>query len=748
MLSRLHQHLYTRRVPRYMIIEESPSVKRARRKRAYWTTGMATLLLSLILGASVVNAQPPAAAEPSAVAQQTATLADLGGGALLFRTGQQGAYTPAVTQSTKASMNISGMLARVTVTQTFKNHTDRWQEAVYAFPLPDQAGVDSMRIVIGEREIEGVIQERQKARKVFEKAKASGKKASLVEQQRPNMFTNAIANIGPGEQVDVEIRYLQLVSYEHGRFSVRFPMTITPRYIPGKHPDDVQLETAEFSTGQHGWADRTDQVPDAEFITPLQRPDGPQQPGENSISIEGRIDLGMPMQAISSAYHQLALQRSEHHYRFSLSEGEVAMNQDFVLTWQPLVGSEPEAAVFSETFEGDTYALLMVVPPYFSANEAPALTNLPKEQIFVIDTSGSMGGVSIEQARASLHVALDRLKPSDAFNIIEFNSITRSFSPQPVSASASNLAQARRMVDALRADGGTEMLPALKRAMTQMSTNSETAVSQIVFITDGAVGNEQALFSSIAQHLGDRRLFTVGIGSAPNSHFMRKASQFGRGSFTHIGKVSEVQEKMDALLSKLERPVITDLQIAWPVSATTEDYPAALPDLYNGEPLMLSTRLSGELVTGSELTASISGRSGDQQWQRELLIMGTERESVGISSLWARRKIESLLDSRSLGATEDTIRPRVLKVALKHKLMSPYTSFVAVEKRRSRPRQEGLDSSAVPNARPKGQAPQTFAYPQGSTEARISFIWAGLLLITALVFRAAVRQEQRYVLRA
>ncbi len=748
MLSRLHQQIYTRRVPRYMIIEESPSVKRARRKRAYWTTGLLTLALSLLLGVSVVNAQQASADELAEGNEQHTTLSELGGGALLFRTKQHGAYTPAVTQGSKASMNINGMLARVTVKQSFTNHTDRWQEAVYAFPLPDQAGVDSMRIVIGDREIEGVIKERQKARKVFENAKAAGKKASLVEQQRPNMFTNAIANIGPGEQVDVEISYLQSVSYEHGRFSVRFPMTITPRYIPGEASNDSDIETNVFTTGQHGWADATDQVPDAEFITPQQRPDGQHKPGENSISIEGRIDLGMPMQAISSAYHQLALQRSEHHYRFSLSEGEVAMNQDFVLTWQPLVGSEPEAAVFSETFEGDTYALLMVVPPYFSPNEASTLTNMPKEQIFIIDTSGSMGGVSIEQARASLHVALDRLKPRDTFNIIEFNSVTRSFSPQPVSATASNLAQARRMVDSLNADGGTEMLPALKRAMTQASANNETVVSQIVFITDGAVGNEQALFSSIAEHLGERRLFTVGIGSAPNSHFMRKASQFGRGSFTHIGNVSEVQEKMDGLLSKLERPVITDLQIGWPASASTEDYPAALPDLYNGEPLMLSTRLEGELVSGSELTASIQGRNGDQLWQRDLLIMGTDRESAGMATLWARRKIESLLDSKSLGATEQSIRPKVLKVALAHKLMSPYTSFVAVEKRRSRPRQDALDSSAVPNARPKGQVPQTFAYPQGSTEARISFIWAALLLITALVFRAAVRQEQRHVLRA
>ncbi|MEM8499600.1 MAG: marine proteobacterial sortase target protein [Pseudomonadota bacterium] len=748
MLSRLHQQIYTRRVPRYMIIEESPSVKRARRRRAYWTTGLVTLVLSLLLGVTVVNAQQLPQTKAEVDTPQTATLNELGGGALLFRTEQHGAYTPAVTQSTKANMNINGMLARVTVKQRFKNHTDRWQEAVYAFPLPDQAGVDSMRIVIGDREIEGVIKERQKARKVFEKAKATGKKASLVEQQRPNMFTNAIANIGPGEQVDVEISYLQSVSYEHGRFSVRFPMTITPRYIPGNALNNSDIETAVFATGQHGWADATSQVADAQFITPQQRPDGQHTPGENTISIEGRIDLGMPMQAINSAYHQMALQRSEHHYRFSLSEGEVAMNQDFVLTWQPLVGSEPEAAVFSETFEGDTYALLMVVPPYFSANEASTLTNMPKEQIFIIDTSGSMGGVSIEQARASLHVALDRLNPRDAFNIIEFNSVTRSFSPQPVLASPSNLAQARRMVDSLQADGGTEMLPALKRAMTQVSAKDDTVVSQIVFITDGAVGNEQALFSSIANHLNDRRLFTVGIGSAPNSHFMRKASQFGRGSFTHIGDVSEVQEKMDALLSKLERPVITDLHIDWPVSAATEDYPAALPDLYNGEPLMLSTRLEGELPTGSELTASIRGRSADQLWRRELLIMGNDRESPGVATLWARRKIESLLDSKSLGATEQTIRPKVLKVALAHKLMSPYTSFVAVEKRRSRPRHDALDSSAVPNARPKGQVPQIFAYPQGSTEARISFVWAALLLITALVFRAAVRQEQRYVLRA
>ena len=759
MLTRWHHTIFPRRLPRYLIIQEAPSVLRARRRQRT-ALGIVLLLLSgMLAGVQLANAQnqqelPLMAA--SDIEGSLVTMADVGAGTLLFKTQRAGRYTPALSQSSNADIHVHGMTARVVLSQQFKNHTDQWQEGIYTFPLPDNAAVNAMRIVIGDRIIEGEIAEKQKARKIYNKAKASGKKASLVEQQRPNMFTNSVANIGPGEEVRVEITYLQAIAFQSGQFSLRLPMTVTPRYMPGKPLselsqgdelyDSALSRTVQTNTAT-GWAQNTSEVLDAALISPPQMPPGAnQRPGGNTMHIQGTLDLGMSLRSINSAYHQIALSRTGNSYEFSLSDTSVSMTQDFVLNWRPQLGNEPEAAVFTEAIGDDSYATLMLLPP--QAQAGGSATPMHKEQIFIIDTSGSMGGVSIEQARASLSSALNRLNENDWFNIIEFDSNTRLFSPIPVQANIHNLARALRMVNSLQADGGTEMLPALQAAMRHNSSaahgREDGRLRQIVFITDGAVGNEQALFAAIHQQLGNSRLFMVGIGSAPNSHFMRKASQFGRGTFTHIGDVNEVSEKMQALFSKLESPAVSNLRIEWPSGIQTEDYPAMLPDLYHGEPLVLSSKISGGLPEGSELNVLITGEASHTAWQRELKVSATAKAHEGTATVWARRKIASLLDQQVM--TGKSARNEVLPLALEHKLLSPFTSFVAVEKQRSRPAAEPLDSNALANAKPKGQTPQQFAFPKGSTSARVSFAWSVLLLLMLAVIRRSMNAEQRYVL--
>ncbi len=234
-------------------------------------------------------------------------------------------------------------------------------------------------------------------------------------------------------------------------------------------------------------------------------------------------------------------------------DGPVPADRDFELHWTPDVGRAPGAAVFVEPKDGKTYALVMLVP---NAPDA-SLPRMPREATYIIDTSGSMAGTSIVQAKAALLYALDRLAPGDRFNVIEFNSRARPLFDVPMPVDPATLGRARSFVSGLKADGGTEMREALTLALR--APKVEGFVRQIVFLTDGAVGNENELFALIRERLDDRRLFTVGIGSAPNSHFMTKAAQFGRGTFTYIGDTREVQEKMAALFRKLESPVLTDV---------------------------------------------------------------------------------------------------------------------------------------------------------------------------------------------
>jgi Ca-activated chloride channel family protein len=356
--------------------------------------------------------------------------------------------------------------------------------------------------------------------------------------------------------------------------------------------------------------------------------------------------------------------------------------------------------------------------------------------IYIIDTSGSMDGVSIKQARESLLFALDQLEPKDRFNLIAFNSVTAMLFEQAVPASHDNIQLARRAVSRLKSGGGTEMLPALQKALADSAP--EGFVRQLVFITDGAVGNETALFETIDKQLGSSRLFTVGIGSAPNSYFMRKAAEFGRGTFTHIGQVSDVQQKMTALFEKLNSPVVTDISVSWPGGQHVESYPSRIPDLYIGEPLLLSIKtpdLRGEIV--------IKGKTAGNDWKQSIRVDQVQDHS-GVATLWAREKIESLLDEKMTGRDPAEVRLDVLDVALTHQLVSPYTSFVAVEQVVSRPQLQGLASKPVLNAQPKGQGAQSYAYPQTATHALQSFLWGLLLLLMAVVLKRCMNKEVEY----
>lgn len=633
---------------------------------------------------------------------------------LYMRDLADGRITAAPQLDTEVQMDISGMISRVVVRQRFRNSSQGWQEGIYVFPLPDTAAVDHMRLWIGERFIEADIEEKQQAEQIYREARSDGRQAGLVRQERSNVFTTSVANIAPQDEIVVEIEYQQHVHYEQGEFSLRFPMVVAPRYIPGTR---LSGEISGFSGT--GWGQNTDQVPDASRITPHVT-DGPDSL-ENQLSLQVNLDAGMPLAVIDSPYHPVDVSElAEGEYRITLKHGAVRANRDFQLNWRANLGQEPGSAWFVE-HRTDTaaghYGLLMLVPP--AAEQVSQ--DVSRELILVVDTSGSMHGPSLEQAREALALALERLQPGDSFNIIQFNHSTHGLFDRARPASGDNLRRAQDYVSGLKADGGTEMLPALELALDAESPGQ--ALRQLVFITDGAVGNERELFHLIRQELGDSRLFTIGIGSAPNSHFMTRAAEAGRGSFTYIGQVGEVQEKMQRLFNKLESPALTDIELDW--GQDVQQWPARVSDLYAGEPVLVSVR-SDQPLSGLHLR----GMLGGQPWSRDLQLRGGG-VSAGLHVLWARKQIHELMANQDHDAGE--IRKTIVELARAHHLVSPYTSLVAVDKTPVRPAEAELVSKAMPVHLPHGwSAEKVFGrLPRTATSAQLQFIIGLLSLLLA-----------------
>jgi Ca-activated chloride channel homolog len=654
---------------------------------------------------------------------------ELGHGTLLFKHARQ--YRKAAQLNIDVVMNITGMINRVSVTQSFSNTTDDWQEGIYVFPLPENAAVDHMRLRIGERVIEGQIKEKQEAKKVYQQAKKQGKQAALTEQERPNIFTTSVANIGPHETVKVEIEYQQIVDYDNGAFSLRFPMVVGPRYIPGK-------QRIEGFAGT-GWALNTDQVADAARITPPVLPPGSQR--KNKVSLKINLDAGLTLEKIHSPYHDIEVDKQAGHYEIQLKQETTLANRDFELIWKPHASDAPKAALFTEEMNGDTYALIMMVPPTVEKTET-----LSKEIIYVIDTSGSMGGQSIVQARAALELALTRLKPGDRFNVIQFNSFTSKLFNHAESVNSTTLKQALNYVRGLEAGGGTEMATALHAALANQS--NANSLRQIIFMTDGSIGNEQALFEIIQNELGRSRLFTIGIGSAPNSHFMQRAANFGRGTNTHIGKLDEVQTRMQNLFEKIENPVLKDITIDWDqinntaknIAPNIESWPQKISDLYRGEPLLITAKadqLPNEI--------NISGDVANNNWSSKLKLTGGQHRQ-GISTLWARNKIAALMEQKR-DAEFESIKQLIIDTALEHHLVSKFTSLVAVDITPVRPLDKTLDSHAIPTHLPAGwDHKKVFGqpFPATATDARLNFI-IGMLLILFTSILVLCLHGRRYL---
>jgi len=649
------------------------------------------------------------ASAPLAAQQQLGALTsierpqDLGSGTLALA--WHGEMLAAPQLQADYEIDVGGVLARAHLRQTFENTTGEWLEGVYVFPLPDGAQVDRLELVVGGRRIAAVIREREQARAQYAQARSQGQRAGLLESDRPNLFTTSVANIGPGERVTVEIAWQQSVRYDEGSFTLRLPLVVGPRYVPHEQAAREPL--------------------DARRISPIVRsaqPDGHTAAPVNAVHIAVRLDAGMPLSDVRSRYHEvIQTLLSSTSREITLAGASVPADRDFVLEWRA-AAAQPTTALFTEHLQGGDYSLLQFFPP--QGLRAPQLA---RDIVLVIDTSGSMDGTSIEQARQALLFALGRLTPADRFNIIRFASDTQLLHPGLVAASPDQLQRATRYVHGLTSGGGTEMYHAVNAALRQFDDLPSERVRQVVFMTDGNIGNEEALFDLIRTLLGNARLYTVGIGSAPNGYFMASAARYGRGTHTFIADVGEVAERMTALFDKIAAPVLTDIEIEWPDGGAREVYPQRLTDLFAGEPMLVAIR--GTLPE----TITMRGRMAGSPWSQQLS-GASAAQQPGIGRYWAGQRIANLLETRHRREPGDPIYDAVVDTALTHNVVSRYTSLVAIEDAAARAPGEALRAAAVPIDLPAGWQASGIGtrLPATATSARFSIALGLSLLLGAL----------------
>jgi len=626
-----------------------------------------------------------------AQAQEMTTLDKNEGAGLLLKTATPGTYAIVPAVKSEVRITVTGPIVRTTVTQTFHNSTGRCVEGLYVYPLPELSAVDTLKMTIGSRVIVGEIREREQARKEYEQAKSEGRKAALVEQQRPNVFTTSVSSVMPDDDVVIEIAYQEMARYENDEYRLRFPMVVAQRYSPVRTTAQIIEKAVPICCTE-----------------------------ASHVALTVDLQPGYSVRNIASAQQVKSETLGNRHYRVTVDSTTLNADHDFELSWQPDLGTNPEATVLTEKLGEETYALIMVTPP------ARSSVRLPRETIFIIDSSGSMEGASMQQAKVALLLALDDLKSGDKFNIIDFDSDARPLFSDSKFADASSIAEAKSFVEKITADGGTEMLKALQLAMPEHPTTSSGTVRQVIFMTDGQVSNEQELFSFIHARLGESRLFTVGIGAAPNSHFMRNAARFGRGTFTYIGDVQQVQERMSELFAKLDAPVMTSIAVH-SNDSIAESWPERIPDLYRGEPLVVAMR-----VHDANAKITLHGSIGNEAWSKELTLpAAVDNTNDGIARLWGREKIESLMDRITDGNNPNGVEAAVIAVALQHHLVSQYTSLVAIDQT-----PQGINASCKAEPLPTANAPDhddAGTLPQTATPAALLLLIGASLTAVALI---------------
>jgi Ca-activated chloride channel family protein len=586
---------------------------------------------------------------------------------VLDSTGKQRGFCPL--RHTDVRAKVTGFLARVNVTQEFENPFDQKIEAVYTFPLPQSAAVDDMTLKVGARTVKGKIMRREQAQAVYEAARTAGQVASLLDQERPNVFTQSVANIMPGERVTVTISYVETLKYEAGSYEFSFPTVVGPRYIPGS----PRQGSADAPRVGGITAPNTDRAPDASRVTPPAAPKGTR--AGHDISIEVSLDAGLPIEELKSDSHEVEVERpAPARARVRLKDLSAIPNKDFVLRYDVAGRKVGDALLTHRDGRGGYFTLILQPPERVTVEDVT-----PKELVFVLDTSGSMEGFPIEKAKETMRLALDGLYPQDTFNLITFAGDTAILFPEPVRATPANLARAKRFLDSREGDGGTEMMKAVKAALEPSDVRGDH-VRIVCFMTDGYVGDEMEIISEVRRH-PNARVFSFGVGESVNRFLLDKMAEHGRGEVEYVSLKDDGSAAARRFHERVRNPLLTDISVDWGGLPVADVYPKAIPDLFGAKPVVLTGRFTGP----GRGRIRLKGRMGGANFEREIAVNFPESEAEHevLATLWARRRVEDLMSEDYEGAQggkmREDLREAVTNLGLEYGLMTQFTSFVAVE---------------------------------------------------------------------
>ena len=653
------------------------------RMRAY---GVA-MLAAVALGALTAIAQPEEKDPRDALTEEVTQ------GALRI-TQKDGGVVECPLKHTDVEAVISGFIARVKVTQTFHNPLDEKIEAVYVFPLPHKAAVDDMTMVVGDRRIVGLIQRRAAAREIYEAALAQGATAALLEQERPNIFTQSVGNIAPGQEVLIEISYLDVLEYDMGTYEFHFPMVVGPRYIPGGATSTIppvppelhgkvgELDKTRVVEGPDkpkgtGWAPDTDRVPDASRITPPVLKPGFRNGHDVSLSLE--LDAGVPIQNIESANHKATIAKTgATAARAALDPGDTIPNKDFVLRYG-VVGEKPAMAVLPYAdLSGNGYFMLMIQP-----KEDEKLKQMPpREIVFLVDVSGSMRGDPTAKVKEEMSSLLKLCKTADTVQVITFASRANKLFEAPVPVTQDNITKALDFMNAQQGGGGTEMLKGVKMAINEPVDPERLRI--VIMLSDGFIGNEAEIMAEVGRSCGDKiRFWCIGIGSSPNRFLIDGVARQGGGMSKVLELGGNASELAEEIMLRIHRAQLANISIDWGKHIVYDTYPAKVPELWAERPVIIFGRYDPDVAYGGRFdkaTIEISGEVEGEptSWSLDVTLPGTAPDHEVLAKVWARRRIEDLMQSVYYGYSPE-VEEAVTAIALDYSLMSQYTSFVAVD---------------------------------------------------------------------
>ncbi|HEX8283425.1 MAG TPA: VIT domain-containing protein [Pyrinomonadaceae bacterium] len=652
--------------------------------------------LPLALVSALLAFALDAATEPAA-ARQTADKVTQGSLRAFDADGKPAGECPL--KHTAVRAEVSGFISRVTVTQEFENPFADKIEAVYVFPLPQAAAVDDMLMTVGGRTIRAKIMRREQAQAVYEEARARGHVASLLDQERPNIFTQSVANILPGQSVKVTISYVETLKYEAGSYEWSFPMAVGARYLSSGaassekptivHPNGVedgqpQDDARQQSDAGAGSLESSSEptpapaatgAPGASRVNPARVPPGMR--AGHDISIEVSLDAGVPLEAVASATHEIDVERRGAAGALVRLKGGAAIpNKDFTLKYD-VAGGRVEDALLTHASTRGRFFTLILQPP---ERVAPAQV-VPKELVFVLDTSGSMSGFPLEKAKETMALALGGLNPQDTFNLITFSGDTSILFPAPVPATPANLAAARKFLDSRAGGGGTEMMKAIRAALDPSDAADHVRV--VCFMTDGQVGGDFEIIGEVKKH-PNARVFSMGFGYSPNRFLLDKMAEVGRGEVEYVTDNDDGSAAARRFHERVRDPLLTDISVEWEGLAVSDTYPAVVPDLFGAKPVVVV----GRYERGGTGRVRLRGKAAGGDFVRDVSVTLPEADDAHdvLATLWARRRVDELMGRdmiamRSEDPATAPLREEVARLGLDFRLLTQFTSFVAVEER-------------------------------------------------------------------